>query len=238
MPDFERPFVVTTDASLVSVGAILEQDFGEGLQPVAFESRKLNPAETRYSAYERELLGIVWAIGKWRHYFEGRKFIVQTDHSSLRHLPNQPSVNRRIWKWVSILQGYDMEIRHIPGKVNPADTITRQVRSEDQDYAGKVKQMDNELVDAIRIPVEASDRDVQRKLDQLYNKEGTRDKLREATQQVLTMNDEDSFNAVLAVSESSVHMDHQFKQQFIQFLKGGRPVSRDYKEAGGCKSSQ
>ena len=124
MPDFERPFVVTTDASLVPIGAILEQDFGQGLQPVAFESRKLNPAKTRYSAYERELLGIVWAIGKWRHYFEGRKFIVQTDHSSLRHLPNQPSVNRRIWKWVSILQGYNMEIRHIPGKVNPTDTIT------------------------------------------------------------------------------------------------------------------
>ena len=119
MPDFERPFVVTTDASLVSVGAILEQDFGQGLQPVAFESRKLNPSETRCSAYERELLGIVWAIGKWRHYFEGRKFIVQTDHSSLRHLPNQPSVNRRIWKWVSILQGYDIEIRHIPGQDQP-----------------------------------------------------------------------------------------------------------------------
>ena len=59
MPDFDRPFVVTTDASLVSVGAILKQDFGQGLQPVAFESRKLNPAETHYLAYERELLGIV-----------------------------------------------------------------------------------------------------------------------------------------------------------------------------------
>ena len=53
MADFERPFVVTTDASLVSVGTILEQDFGQGLQPVAFESRKLNPTETCYSAYER-----------------------------------------------------------------------------------------------------------------------------------------------------------------------------------------
>ena len=59
MPDFDRLFVVTTDASLVSVGAILAQDFGQGLQPVAYESRKLNPTETRYSAYERELLGIV-----------------------------------------------------------------------------------------------------------------------------------------------------------------------------------
>ena len=218
MPDFERPFVVTTDASLVSVGAILEQDFGQGLQPVAFESRKLNPAETRYSAYERELLGIVWAIGKWRHYFEGRKFIVQTDHSSLRHLPNQPSVNRRIWKWVSILQGYDMEIRHIPGKINPADTITRQVRSDDQEYAGEVRQLDSELVDAIRIPVEASDADVQRKLDQLYNSAGTRDKLQEASRQVLTTND-DSLNAVLAVAESSIHLDNQFKKDLFNSLK-------------------
>ena len=75
-PDFDLPFVVTTDASLVSVGAILEQDFGQGLQPIAYESRKLNPAETRYSAYERELLGIVWAIGKWRHYLEGKHFTV------------------------------------------------------------------------------------------------------------------------------------------------------------------
>ena len=66
-----------------------------------------------------------------------------------------------------------MEIRHIPGKINPADTITRQVRSEDQFYAGEVKQMDNELVDAIRIPIDASDVDVQRKLDQRYKGQGT-----------------------------------------------------------------
>ena len=44
LPDFERQFVVTTDASDVVVGAILEQDFGNGLQPVAFASQKLNDA--------------------------------------------------------------------------------------------------------------------------------------------------------------------------------------------------
>ena len=63
LPDFERQFVITTDASDVAIGAILEQDFGSGLQPIAFSSRKLNSTEIRYSAYERELLGIVWAIG-------------------------------------------------------------------------------------------------------------------------------------------------------------------------------
>ena len=63
LPDSERQFIITTDASDVAIGAILEQDFGSGLQPIAFSSRKLNPTEIRYSAYERELLGIVWAIG-------------------------------------------------------------------------------------------------------------------------------------------------------------------------------
>ena len=79
--------------------------------------------------------------------------------------------------------------------------------------------MDNELVDAIRIPVDASDVDVQKKLDQLYSKEGTRDKLKGAKQQVLTINNEDSFNAILAVSESSVHIDNQFKQNLFNSLK-------------------
>ena len=59
LPGFECQFVVTTDASGVAIGAILEQDFGSGLQPIAFSSRKLNATKIRYSAYERELLRIV-----------------------------------------------------------------------------------------------------------------------------------------------------------------------------------
>ena len=120
LPDFDRQFVVTTDASDAAVGAILEQDFGNGLQPVAFASRKLNDAEMRYSAYERELLGIVWALAQWKHYCRGpHSVIIQTDHAPLRHLPNQASVNTRVWKWINVMQGYNLEIRHIPGKRKP-----------------------------------------------------------------------------------------------------------------------
>ena len=135
LPDFEREFVVTTDASEVSVGAILQQDQGNGLQPVCYESRKLNPAKTRYSAYERELLGITWAVGKWRHYLASRHFVIQTDHDSLKNLPNQPAVNRRVWKWVQVLQGYDCEIVHIPGKDNPADFLLQKCEG-DQEFGG------------------------------------------------------------------------------------------------------
>ena len=89
LPDFELPFVITTDASETAVGAILEQNQGRGLQPVAFASRKLNSTEMRYSAYERELLGIVWALGQWRYYIEQspHKVAIQTDHAPLRFPP-------------------------------------------------------------------------------------------------------------------------------------------------------
>ena len=69
LPDFEQQFVVTTNASDVAVGAILEQNFGSGLQSIAFASRNLNATEICYSAYERKILSIVWALGQWKHYF-------------------------------------------------------------------------------------------------------------------------------------------------------------------------
>ena len=93
---------------------------------------------------------------------------MQTDHSLLRHLPNQTRVNRRIWKWVSILQGYDIDIQHIPGKMNPADAWTRQAKGSDDQYAGEVKQQDADWVQELRVGAQATDQEIQEKLNQLY----------------------------------------------------------------------
>ena len=80
--DSEKHLVVTTYVSNVAKGPTLKQNVGQGLQPVAFESRKLNDVETRYSAYECKLLGFVWASGQWLHYFQGsHSVIIGTDHS-------------------------------------------------------------------------------------------------------------------------------------------------------------
>ena len=167
-PDFEREFILTTDASLVAVGGILQQDHGRGLQPIAYSSKKLNAAEIRYSAYERELLGIVWAVGQWRHYLQGRRFVVQTDHSSLKYLPNQAAVHRRIWKWIGILQSYDIEIRHIPGNKNPADPLTRQHEREDRELNIAAKREEEKLVHKLQVSEDASDADIQRALDSVF----------------------------------------------------------------------
>ena len=48
LPDFEHQFIITTDISDVAIRAILEQDFGSGLQPMAFSSQKLNSTKIRY----------------------------------------------------------------------------------------------------------------------------------------------------------------------------------------------
>ena len=131
LPDFELQFVVMTDAGDVAIGAILEQDFGSGLQPTAFSSWKLNAIEIHYSAYERELLGIVWAIGHWKHYFQGpHPIVIQTNHAPLRHLPNQTSFKSRVWRWLAVFHGCNFDIRHIPGKENPTDSLSHQFVSD------------------------------------------------------------------------------------------------------------
>ena len=109
-----------------------------------------------------------------------------------------------------------MEIRHIPGKVNPADAITPQVKLEDAEYTRQVKTMDQELVDMIRIPSTSTDEEVQCKLDQLYNTEGMKEKKQYAKRQVLTEQREEQ-NAVLAVSEVESKLAISSKQTLCRY---------------------
>ena len=127
-------------------------------------------AEMRYSAYERELLGIVWALAQWKHYCRGpHAVVIQTDHAPLRHLPNQASVNSRIWKWINILQGYNLEIRHIPGKRNPADTLSRQDKKDALGRKTAVHDANADLVRELRVPLDADDNAIQEALKKLFN---------------------------------------------------------------------
>lgn len=125
-PNFDKPFTVTTDASEYALGAVLSQEGENGEQPIAYASRRLTDTEARYSALERELLGIVWAIEHFRPYVFGRKFKVQTDHKPLVWTGRLKESSARITRWKEVLSQYNMDITYKPGKENVvADWLSR-----------------------------------------------------------------------------------------------------------------
>ncbi|KAL4304486.1 hypothetical protein GQ457_10G025610 [Hibiscus cannabinus] len=126
LPCFDKDFVVETDASGVGIGAVLTQDN----RPLAYFSQKLSPRMQGASTYHREMFANTQAVGKWRQYLLGRRFIILTDQKSLRELTQQTIQTPEQQRWLSKLIGYDFEIRYRPGKLNSvADALSREVSS-------------------------------------------------------------------------------------------------------------
>lgn len=124
-PDFSEnnTFVLQTDASKIGLGAVLSNSTG-GV--VAYASRSLNQAETRYPIIELELLAIVWAVRHFRPYLYGKRFKIVTDHKPLIYLFSMTDPSSRLTKFRLHLEEYDFVIEHVPGKQNaPADALSR-----------------------------------------------------------------------------------------------------------------
>jgi hypothetical protein len=114
MPDFTKSFIVECDASTYGFGAVLIQ---EG-HPIAFFSRPVAPRHHALAAYERELIGLVHAVRHWRPYLWGRRFVVKTDHYSLKYLLDQRLATIPQHHWVGKLLGFDFLVEYKPGAAN------------------------------------------------------------------------------------------------------------------------
>lgn len=125
-PDFDKEFLLTTDASDEGIGAILSQGQVGNDLPVAYASRTLNKAERNYDTTEKELLAIVWAIKHFRPYLYGKQFKIITDHKPLVWLFNVKDPSSRLMRWRLKLEEYNYQILYKEGKQNTnADALSR-----------------------------------------------------------------------------------------------------------------
>ena len=107
-PDFQAPFIVETHASFHATGVVLSQKRDDSrIYPVRYASRTLNQAERNYPACEREVLGVIFALKKFRIYLLSETFTLATDHQALRHAFQKNEVHGRLARWLEFLAEYD-----------------------------------------------------------------------------------------------------------------------------------
>ena len=126
-PDWTKIFHVYTDASDRALGGALMQEKTIGyLQPIYYASKSMSKTEKNYNTTEREALGIIYAVAKFRHYLLGNKFVLHVDHQALVYIVNKASIVGKMARWMLILQEFDFVIQHTPGKENAvADFLSR-----------------------------------------------------------------------------------------------------------------
>lgn len=126
-PLSEGQFSITTDASNTAVGAVMQQHRNGCWEPLAFFSKKLSPAETKYSAFVRELLAVYLAIKHFRYFVEGRQFTIYTDHKPLTMaIFTKTERSPRQTRHLDFILQFTSNIEHIKGKENVvADALSR-----------------------------------------------------------------------------------------------------------------
>ncbi|WVZ80663.1 hypothetical protein U9M48_028120, partial [Paspalum notatum var. saurae] len=115
-PDITKPFDVYCDASGNGLGCVLMQ---EG-RVIAYASSQLRKHEVNYPTHDLELLAVVYALKKWRHYLLGNTCHIYTDHKSLKYIFTQPELNMRQRHWLELIKYYDLEVHYHPRKANVA----------------------------------------------------------------------------------------------------------------------
>ena len=125
-PDTKEAFILDTDASKCAIGAVLSQ-VQDGKEVVtAYGSRRLTKSERNYCVTRQELLAIVWFTEHFKHYLIGKKFLLRTDHGSLRWLFRFKEPEGQMARWLERLARFDFDIEHRPGvKHGNSDGLSR-----------------------------------------------------------------------------------------------------------------
>jgi hypothetical protein len=112
----DRPFFIFFDSSgNNSIGGVLAQEQEDGfLHPVSFESKQLLPAQVRYPTHEQELFAFIHCLQRWRYFLDAKPFTVYTDSYATSFIQTQGTLSKRQARWLDLLQGHTLTMKHIP----------------------------------------------------------------------------------------------------------------------------
>ena len=149
-PDFDKPFLLETDASGKGLGAVLSQKQADGrYHPIAYASRVMNETEQRYHSNKQEFLALKWAVTEQFHeyllpYGKNRnEFVVRTDNNPLTYIFSSANLDAAGQCWVAHLASYNFSLEYQRGKDNTMADFLSQMNEhlpeeEVQEYLNKI----------------------------------------------------------------------------------------------------
>ncbi|GAB1869457.1 RNA-directed DNA polymerase [Camponotus japonicus] len=145
-PRGEDEFILDTDASNIGIGAVLSQRQSGKERVIAYFSKVLSKTERNYCVTRRELLAVVDSLKFFRHYLLGRKFIIRTDHISLKWLMSFKDLEGQLARWLERLQEFEFDIIHRKGQSHGnADGLSRRLcETFGCEYCAKVERKNAE----------------------------------------------------------------------------------------------
>lgn len=125
-PSPDGTFLLDTDASNHSIGAVLYQINNGKEEVISYASHALLKEQRKYCTTRKELLAVVKFCRHFRHYLLGKPFLIRTDHHSLTWLMRFRHIEGQLARWLEELSSYDFQIKHRSGSshVN-ADALSR-----------------------------------------------------------------------------------------------------------------
>ena len=155
LPDYEKEFILKTDASGIGFGGALVQ-IHDGIEhPISFFSEIFRGGQrTRWNHWHREAFAVIFGIKRYHQYLIDKKFIIVTDNESLLTLIKKQTslTNHMIDRWRMFLLPYDYEIRHRPGKkLVIEDSLSRSINFnalQNMENFGKekIEQLNNKII--------------------------------------------------------------------------------------------
>jgi hypothetical protein len=124
--DFEKNFLLRTDASTTGIAGVLFQEFEGKRHPIAYFSKALSRTQQKWTISELELYALVSSIRHFKLYLAHKEFIAEVDHKALICMATKRFQVPKLERYAIALQAYDFKLRHVSGSLlNLTDLLSR-----------------------------------------------------------------------------------------------------------------